>query len=122
MLGYTEVVSPFLAAQAGETAWEAGTSCRDYAIVLGGRPGPDAIIANAAAVLAMSCGQLLPFQRARFCKQAIDFSVDAMMAVFDPTKSKDKERARLYRICADRVRACVPFSLVAEVLSIETQP
>jgi hypothetical protein len=108
--------------RAGEDAWAAGIRCREYAYRIASRYNtPETRVADAASVVALACGAPVPFQRARFAKQAVTFAVEAMM-IAHPKQDKDRQRSGLYRQCAERVRACIPLLLVAEALGMEVQP
>jgi hypothetical protein len=118
VIAYTQASKTILG---GEQAYEAGMRCRDYAYRIADRNKPECLVADAASVLGLACGAVVPFQRAKFLKQAVDFSVDAAVRATE-AQGNDEVRARLYRLCAKRVRLCVPYAMIAEALGIEDRP
>jgi hypothetical protein len=107
----------FAAMGLGEAAYQAGMRCRDYAFRVADRNDAGCLVADAASVLGLSCGGLVPFQRARFLKQAVDLSVAASVRATH-AEGNDEVRAHLYQLCAKRTRLCVPYALVAKALGI----
>ena len=101
----------------GEAAYEAGLRCRDYAFRVASRNDAGCLVADAASVLGLACGGLVPFQRAKFLKQAADLSVDAAVRATH-AEGNDEVRAHLYLLCAKRVRLCVPYELISQALGI----